>query len=292
MTDWNDLIGTPWAPHTGPFPQPGFLRVWSRHRAVDPLVVAADGAAAAFVVEPDAVRFAGEHHLTDYHSPLGRVTGVVIDRLADAAPLPLDFDSLPAEAADPLAAVVAEAGYTVTRTADEESCQVVDISDAPADGWEEILRSKDRHELRRKRRRYLAGRGEPQVDSGREYFDAFVDLHRESEGAKGRFMTEEMAAFFADLLGSGGGRLDVLHDGDRVAAAAVGFEDDEAYYLYNSAFDRDLGELSPGIVLIDALVTRAVAAGRTRFDFLKGGEVYKRRLGATERPLYRIEATR
>ncbi|NIS37572.1 MAG: GNAT family N-acetyltransferase, partial [Actinobacteria bacterium] len=67
-------------------------------------------------------------------------------------------------------------------------------------------------------------------------------------------MTDQMEGFFLDLLTVPGGRLDVLHDGDRVVAAAVGFEDDDAYYLYNSAFDRSLADLSPGIVLIDALV--------------------------------------
>ena len=292
MTGWDDLAGVPWAPYTGPFPKRQFLEVWSQHRGIDPIVVTADGACASFVVGPDAVRFAGEHHLTDYHSPLGSITDDLIIRLGDTTSLPLELDSLPAEAAEPLAAACTAAGYSATVSADEDSCQVLDLSEAEEDGWEAILRSKDRHELRRKRRRYAEARGEPQVDTGRGHLDAFIGLHRDSDGDKGRFMTDEMAEFFADLVGMAGGRLDVLHDGDRVVAAAVGFEDEDAYYLYNSAFDRSLGDLSPGIVLIDGLVARAVAAGRTRFDFLKGGEVYKRRLGAAERALYRIEAVR
>ena len=74
-------------------------------------------------------------------------------------------------------------------------------------------------------------------------------------------------------------------------AAAFGFEDDDTYYLYNSAYDIGAGAASPGIVLVSELVKQALETGHRRFDFLKGDEVYKYRLGASARPLWRIRAS-
>lgn len=103
-------------------------------------------------------------------------------------------------------------------------------------------------------------------------------------------MSDDMVRLFTDLLALDGSRLDVLRAGDgSVVAAAFGFEDDEAYYLYNSAFDPAAAAVSPGIVLVDCLIGKAASDGRSRFDFLKGDEVYKRRLGAVARPLFRLE---
>ncbi|MEE8497357.1 MAG: GNAT family N-acetyltransferase, partial [Acidimicrobiia bacterium] len=203
-------------------------------------------------------------------------------------PVRFDLDSLPQEAADPLLYAFEAAGRTVIQTADE-SCRVLELAGADPEGWESVLRSKDRHEVRRKRRRYEAARGAPEFATGREHFSAFVGLHRSSAGDKGDFMTDRMEGFFEDLLRLPTARLDVLRRADEVEAAAVGFEDDDGYYLYNSAYDVNLADLSPGIILTDFLINRAVMEGKGRFDFLKGTEDYKRRLGAVERPLFRLD---
>ncbi|HAX81359.1 MAG TPA: hypothetical protein DCY40_02185 [Actinobacteria bacterium] len=87
-----------------------------------------------------------------------------------------------------------------------------------------------------------------------------------------------------------GAVIDVLCDGDGApVGAAFGFEDADTYYLYNSAFHQERSELSPGIVLVTALIDAAIAGGKRRFDFLKGGEDYKARLGAVPRPLFALE---
>jgi CelD/BcsL family acetyltransferase involved in cellulose biosynthesis len=41
-------------------------------------------------------------------------------------------------------------------------------------------------------------------------------------------------------------------------------------------------------VLVSLLLERAIADRKTVFDFLKGDEEYKFRLGATARPLFRV----
>jgi CelD/BcsL family acetyltransferase involved in cellulose biosynthesis len=45
-------------------------------------------------------------------------------------------------------------------------------------------------------------------------------------------------------------------------------------------------------VLVDLLVRRALAERLHRFDFLKGEEPYKFRLGARPRPLFTVEGVR
>ncbi len=288
MNEWDRLAGAPLAPFVGPFPHRPFLEVCAAHDGGDVHVVADGSNAAALVVAGAAVRFVGAAHLTDYHSPLGTDTGDLVAMMAtEFGGLRFELDSLPQEAARPLAASFEAEGRSTILEADEP-CRVLQLGGADPQGWESLLRSKDRHEVRRKRRRYEAARGAPEVAAGSEHFDAFVALHRSAVGEKGDFMTDQMEAFFADLVRLPAARLDVLHrDGD-VEAATLGFEDDDGYYLYNSAYDASLADLSPGIILTDHLIARAARMGRGRFDFLKGTESYKRRLGAVERPLYRL----
>lgn len=173
-----------------------------------------------------------------------------------------------------------------------ESCMVLDLEVPGDDGWEAMLSSKQRHEVRRKRRRFEEAHGVPVLRNDPGAFGLFVDMHRSADGDKGDFMTDAMAGFFEGLLAIDGARLDVLSGGEgNPAAIAFGFDDDDAYYLYNSAFDPAVGDSSPGIVLADALIQASAAGGLRRFDFLKGTETYKARLGAVERRLFTLEVT-
>jgi CelD/BcsL family acetyltransferase involved in cellulose biosynthesis len=216
---------------------------------------------------------------------------LVVRLLDRVGPIRLDLDSLPPEASGALADALGRSGFAVIESAGEPA-QVLDLTHADPSEWESVLGSKARHELRRKRRRYRERHGPVSVESDRDYFQAFVSLHRGAAGEKGEFMTTEMEAFFFELLSLPEASIDVLSDGDRVLAAAFGFVEPDGYYLYNSAFDQTAGDASPGIVLTDALIARAVQDGAPRFDFLKGTERYKQRLGARERSLVRLEATR
>ena len=83
----------------------------------------------------------------------------------------------------------------------------------------------------------------------------------------------------------------MLRDGSgRAAAAVFSFEDSTGFYLYNSAYEPEVGHYSPGNVMLSHLIERVIERGRGVFDFLKGGEPYKFRLGATPRPLYAVSA--
>ena len=293
MSDpWAGLEGRPLAAATGPFPGGPFLSVWWRHfGAGEPLVVAEAGCTLGLVRRGDAVSFAGDPEVTDYHSPLGPNPEPAVQALAAGIGpgVSISLDSLPAEAASALDDALRRAGLASTGPVRHEAAMVID----DAATYPGLLPAKQRHEVRRKRRRFEESVGPPSLAREDGEIEAFLAMHRRSPGDKGSFMTPAMAAFFVDLLDTvPGASLQVLRDGaGSVAAAAFGFEDDEAYYLYNSSFDPDLSGTSPGIVLVDALIRDRGECAARRFDFLKGTETYKLRLGARSRPLFRLEVT-
>lgn len=294
--DWSAaaLDGEPTVADVGPFPSRGFLEVWWAHRGSGEVLLAEhEGMLLPLHRSHRGIEIIGEQDLTDYHCPLGGTPGDLVGfgaALADALPPgPFRFDSLPGAVAVPLAEGLTVGGVAAV-VQRHEAAAVVDLT-GDHEEYLDGLRSKDRHEIRRKRRRFSETIGPPELVNDPAGFDAFVAMHRTAAGRKGEFMDDEMEAFFADLLGIEGAVLSVLMGGDTPVAAAFGFEDDGAYYLYNSAYVPEFGAAAPGVTLVDLLIASATEAGRRRFDFLKGDESYKFRAGAVARPLHVIEGS-
>ena len=59
-------------------------------------------------------------------------------------------------------------------------------------------------------------------------------------------------------------------------------------YFYNAGLDPTALELSPGVVAAAMLIRERMAAGRERFDFLRGDERYKYEWGAVDEVIERI----
>ncbi len=285
----------PVASHTGPFPRRALLRAWWEHcrPAGAELLLADTGDALVQLYRHDGrLEFLGDPALTDYHSPLGTQVPAAVAKLAAALPegTPFRFDSMPQEAADAVAAGLAEAGVRAEPERHEMTA-VLDLPDDP-ERYLATLDKRQRHEVRRKRRRFESMRGTPLLDrvEGSEAVETFVAMHRRAEGEKGRFMSETRARFFAALHHDVGAVIDVLRDSEgRAVAAGFGFEDAAGYFFYNSAYEPEAAPASPGIVLVNLLIDDAIRRGLRRFDFLKGDEAYKSRLGARPRPLSRID---
>ena len=281
----------PLAPATSVFPTRGYLELWWRHFGRGELSLVEDGAALVplWHALDGTVAFVGDEDLTDYHTPLGTGAGTLLGAFVSQLPsgTRFRFDSLPAEAAHELAAGL---GSGIAAMPHEDAFRIALPSDL--ESFLAGLRKKERHELRRKHRRFVEAAGSPQLVEPADPVGVFVGLHRKAEGKKGRFMTAEREVFFRDLAALPGARIDILAGADGApVAAAIGFEDAEAYYLYNSAYDPAAAAVSPGIVLLWMLFGAAITAGIPIFDFLKGDEAYKLRLGAEARPLYLLEGT-
>ncbi|MGH2731554.1 MAG: GNAT family N-acetyltransferase [Actinomycetota bacterium] len=165
----------------------------------------------------------------------------------------------------------------------------------------EDLDSKARRELRRKLRRFDREAGPGGVRSAdpsslEPDLTSFIDLHRGSEGLKGKFMVAERASFFRRiahaLQPAGLLSLDFLEANDRQFASTFSFTFDGVFSLYNSAYDDELRALSPGVVLAALLIQRAIQRRLRRFDFLRGTERYKFDLGAEPLPLHSVRIRR
>ncbi len=182
----------------------------------------------------------------------------------------------------------------------EETSAILELPDS----WETYLgnlSSKDRHELRRKQRRLWKEHPDAKARTATPEtlevdLATFIDLHRGTEGLKGHFMRPEIATFFERVARAfmplGWLRLDLLEVGDKTLSATFGFEFEGTFYLYNSAYDPDFARLSPGMMLVAELIRESIDRGLHTFDFLRGPEKYKYRMGAAPVPLHNVRIKR
>jgi CelD/BcsL family acetyltransferase involved in cellulose biosynthesis len=244
--------------------------------------------AVALVTNGDRVEFAGQSNLTDYHSPLGPEGGIALaNALGHHRNASVYLDSLPIEAVATVEQSVRAIGG-VPSTEQHETTAVLELPET-YDAWLAAIGKKERHEVRRKRRRFVAEFGEIEIiPRGSEAINMFCAMHRTSQGDKGMFMTGEMQSYFEDLIDSGGATIHTLECDGIPRANAFGFETDEGYFYYNSAYDVDAAMASPGIVLLASMIEAQIERGARVFDFLKGDERYKYKHGASPRPLYAV----
>lgn len=164
------------------------------------------------------------------------------------------------------------------------------------DAYFGILSKKDRHELRRKRRRLEEAGGwtvnETSDASLSADLETFFELHASSTRAKADFLTEDVKRFFRHichhLLEEGWLSLRSLRHQGRAVAAVLGFVYRGKLLLYNSGYDPSLTNLSAGLVLMSEEIRLAIEAGLAELDFLRGDEKYKYDLGAVDMDLMHL----
>lgn len=308
--DWTALVR---ADPTGTFfHTPAYLKLWWEEFGTGSLLLAfaMEGrepiGACAFEVVERKLTFLGGLDVTDYMGPVarpGRERAVAKELVAAVARTPgWDGADLRGVAVDsPWFEALREAMESSGLLAERSVGSVALVLELPGsyEGYLAALPARLRHEIRRKARR-MEGEGEgPRLrsatpDSAAEDLDRFIDLHRASPEPKGRFMRPGMEMFFRRLaeafLPRGALHLTYLEVEGRRAAGAIGFTFGNTFSLYNSAFDRDLAHLSPGMVLVADLIERAIQAGCGRFDMLTGDLAYKHRFGPAPRPIGRLVA--
>jgi CelD/BcsL family acetyltransferase involved in cellulose biosynthesis len=81
-------------------------------------------------------------------------------------------------------------------------------------------------------------------------------------------------------------RLGILEMDSEPVAAVICFDYNESVYLYNSGYDIRYRDLSAGLITKVFSLKESIERGRKRYDFLKGAEDYKYRLGGAEIPIY------
>src|SRR4029079_8030635 len=69
---------------------------------------------------------------------------------------------------------------------------------------------------------------------------------------------------------------------------SIQFETPETLYFYNAGIEPDARRLSPGVLLVERLMRRAIQRGLKTVDFLRGDESYKYEWGAADEPIQRL----
>jgi CelD/BcsL family acetyltransferase involved in cellulose biosynthesis len=302
--DWASLAER--LPRPLPFHLPAWHRVWWTHfgDSHTPLYLALREDGVLVGVVPlmrtgDTLAIAGDPEICDYTDlPIasvdpGALLPGVLSALDELPWRTLHLWGLPE---DSPALVLTHAwgtsrGYEI-ETDFEAVCPRVPLS-GDWDGYLASLSKKDRHELKRKMRRFQeAGasvclRTLSSPDEVAASLPDFFHLHRISRHDKAQFMTPEMEAFFQDvavgLAGAGLVRLYLIDVDGRSAAALLGFRSGDELLLYNSGYDPAFAQVSVGIVSKAMVLRSAIEDGLRTLDFLRGAEPYKYDLGGTDR---------
>lgn len=252
------------------------------------------------------LRLLGSIEVSDYLdllAPPGRAAETaqaLLQAVADHAPAGwhgLDLYNLPPES--PSLPALSEAARGRGWAVEQQPLQICPVI-ALDGGWETYLSGldkKQRHELRRKLRRaeeHPAGVAWRLVTEGQAVAEAtrtLLDLMA-LDPAKAAFLTPAMREHFERTAAAGQAhgwlQLAVLEVGGAPAAAYLNFDYRNRLWVYNSGLDPAHGALSPGWVLLAQLVRWAAENGREAFDFLRGGEDYKLRLGGRPRAVQRL----
>ena len=182
----------------------------------------------------------------------------------------------------------------------QEVCPIIPLPDE----WEQYLEKldkKERHEIRRKIRR-AEGEADLQwvvvndTHNQPAMYQQFIDLMRASHPQKAKFLEESQnLAFFQEILPTlyekGWLKLSFLMIDGVPSATYCDFDYNNQILVYNSGLQPDKNShLSPGIVLLSYNIKDAIKAHRSVFDFLRGNENYKYRMGAQDTRVFMLKA--
>jgi CelD/BcsL family acetyltransferase involved in cellulose biosynthesis len=183
----------------------------------------------------------------------------------------------------------------------QEVCPVIELPD-DWEGYLNLLDKKNRHELRRKMRRSGA---DGEIDwyivneshNLEEQLALFLRLMAESAKYKAEFLQNpQHVAFFnsvmPEMYANGWLQLVFLTIDGEHAAAYLNFDYNKHILVYNSGLSRDFVNASPGILLLAHNIRYAIENGYEVFDFLRGNEEYKYRMGGKDTAVYMLKARR
>ena len=281
-----------WArcPEATPFQSPHWLLPWWRAFGTGMPRVALERLGGAIVgILPLYVLPAERKAL-----PIGAGTTDYLDGLGDPTLLlPAVVERLAGDAVDQIELIEAppwsrSLGLPGVAWSPSSPCPVLTLSDIP---------SGIRRKLRMNRNRADRAGGwaveAATADTLDESLDTLIRLHQErwtEQGEPGVLADPAVLAFWRDaasgLLAAGLMRLHVLRVGGVVAAAIMALLSPGRIYFYLSGYDTAQSFVSPGTLLLGAMLEQAVAEERTEAHFLRGQEGYKYAWGAVDRCNY------
>lgn len=163
------------------------------------------------------------------------------------------------------------------------------IAQLPAD-WPSFRQqiSRNTHKQIKRRQNRLATAGEVSFDLCQsetevdDAFDALVRLHNarwQSKGGGGAFTSEAYCgfhrAFMRELHANNQLWLITLKVDKKIIGVEYAFEYKKTLMFFQTGFDPEFEQLSPGHVLMTFAIKRAIETGLRRIDLLKGDYQYK-----------------
>lgn len=258
---------------------------------------------APLMIERDTAKFLGSESVCDYQDMITRDNcqdaffSYLLDYLNQIAVRRLDLGALRPDSVvlQGLEVLAENRGY---RTICKPAGRYYEMK-LPG-SWEDYLNGlngKQRHEVNRKLRRlHEAGRVDYRVIHERGMIesavDEFLSLFRASRKDKARFLSHPMETFFHALAKEMASRemlqLGCLKLDGRTIASTFCFTYNDRVFLYNNGYDPEYRHLSAGLLSKIFSIQYNIENKKTSYDFLKGDEVYKKRLGGQPVPLYRL----
>ncbi len=302
-----------WHQHWWDAYHPGDLRVITLRDDTGQLVAIASCFIVTNGAEGDnsrALHFVGCEDVTDY-------LDVLVDReqqeaaysaLASAlAEMRADFDvidlcNIPENSPtlDVFARALRDCGFQVA-TAVQDVCPVVRLPES-FDEYVQQLDKRQRKDLQRKLR-MAKGQGDAlswyivneEHDLDAE-IDKFLKLMAASHPEKAAFLQDQQhVAFFKRIVPAaaeaGWLQMTFLEVAGEAVAAYVNFDYNNHIMVYNSGLNPDKATaLSPGILLLAYNIEHAIEQGREAFDYLRGDEQYKYRMGGQDTKVFNLKA--
>ena len=294
-----------------PFVLPEWLRAWWSEFGApsEPYIVSARQGEDLIGIAPLLVKgkkasFIGDADVCDYldfvvtPGRTGEFFSVLLDHFSKQGITQLDLGSLRPDSTvlSDLVDLAGNRGFEVSRSLEDISLEL----DLPG-SWDEylgMLNGKQRHEIKRKfRKLYEAAsinfRVVEDIKEIAKEMNTFLALFELGKMDKAAFMTEKMASFFRSLAEAMAQakilKLYILEFNAVPAAVSMCFDFNSTIYLYNSSYDPRFRSLSVGLLCKVLSIKDSIQRGRKKYDFLKGAEAYKYRLGGKEVPLYKCE---
>ena len=179
---------------------------------------------------------------------------------------------------------------------EEDVTPAIELSNS----WEDylmLLNKKQRHEVRRKLRKFEAEEFTNQLITNPvqsdKFFDDFFDLFVKSRQDKEEFLTSDRKNFFEKLLFNFAAasqlRILSLHDGGKLISACIVIDYNETYFLYNNAYSLMYNSFSVGLVSKIYAIKESLERNKNNFNFLRGNERYKYHLGGKDIVIYTAE---
>lgn len=275
------------SPGTTPFQSPDWLLPWWRQFGTGLPRVAIErrdgvlvGVLALYVLPGERKALPIGAGTTDYLDGLGDagpLLGAVLERLRGDPVDQVDLIEVP-----PWSGLIGLSGSGWTADwAVGAPCPV-----APLDALPAPIRRK----LRMNRNRADREGGWRMVDAPGDGLDALVRLHQGrwvAQGEPGVLADPAVLAFWREaapaLSGAGLLRLRLMLVGGVVVAAILALVAPGRIFFYLSGFDAAAAFVSPGTLLLGAMLEEAMAEGRTEAHFLRGQESYKYAWGGVDR---------